>query len=483
MSDIFISYSSKDRRKADQLTKRLIESGLSVWIDQSGIGAASSWSGEIVEAIEQCKALIVLLSPHSIKSKNVVREVALASERNKRIVPLDLDNVILTRDLAFFLAGLQRTPFEKMELVITAALASIEDQPGVRKTSGERASRFSILPTILRKLRRNAKFLSIILLAVGIATILWITSETGSRKNIPQTDSTHWSVGDWRRYQSKIPEANALFESGINAFGSGDSSHLDEGRRLLQNAISVDSNFALAYANLAEDYLDSIPDHLALARKLARKAMLLDPLLPAAYAVMGGIALLDKDTAGAFESAKKGIALADGGSTMSWGVLRRCYLGKNEFANAFETEQSYLRKYSSSISAAGFYLAWLRKNQDSFAAAYPAKWVDKWISEFRERPQYQLLLVCLVLGLDELNDARLSNYLSRLEADCGSSQDVQMALIFYHAHHKDDGAVRKNLDILKKKWFIPQMLLQNSRMKAYVSRSDFKKYIRSARKE
>ena len=51
MPDIFISYSSKDREQALLLIEMLASAGLSVWIDQSGIGAATSWSGEIVDAI------------------------------------------------------------------------------------------------------------------------------------------------------------------------------------------------------------------------------------------------------------------------------------------------------------------------------------------------------------------------------------------------------------------------------------------------
>src|SRR5882724_1466291 len=97
-SDIFISYSSKDKESADQLAELLISAGLSVWIDQSGIDVATSWSAEIFDAIESCKAFIVMLSPASIASKNVAREVALAFEKNKKILPLDLEPVPLTRE-------------------------------------------------------------------------------------------------------------------------------------------------------------------------------------------------------------------------------------------------------------------------------------------------------------------------------------------------------------------------------------------------
>jgi len=120
LADIFISYSSKDREQALQLIELLSSAGLSVWIDQAGIDVATSWSGEIVDAIEECKAFVVLLSPNSIESVNVVKEVSLAAERRKKILPLDLEPVTLPRDLAYHLAGIQRAPMTNIDAIIRA---------------------------------------------------------------------------------------------------------------------------------------------------------------------------------------------------------------------------------------------------------------------------------------------------------------------------------------------------------------------------
>ncbi len=120
MADIFISYSSKDREQALQLIELLSSAGLSVWIDQAGIDVATSWSGEIVDAIEECKAFVVLLSPHSVVSANVVKEVSLAAEQKKKILPLDLEPVELPRDLKYHLAGIQRAPMTNIDSIIRA---------------------------------------------------------------------------------------------------------------------------------------------------------------------------------------------------------------------------------------------------------------------------------------------------------------------------------------------------------------------------
>ncbi|MEP7235796.1 MAG: TIR domain-containing protein [Ignavibacteriota bacterium] len=120
MSDIFISYSSKDREKAEQLTELLASAGLSVWIDQLGIDVATSWSGEIVDAITDCKAFVILLSPNSVLSENVIKEVSLAASRKKKILPLDLEPVGLPRDLEYHLAGIQRAPMTNIDAIIRA---------------------------------------------------------------------------------------------------------------------------------------------------------------------------------------------------------------------------------------------------------------------------------------------------------------------------------------------------------------------------
>src|SRR6185503_8235849 len=151
MPDIFISYSSKDREKAVQLTELLASAGLSVWIDHVGIGAATSWSKEIVQAIDGCKAFVVLLSTSSNASTNVHKEVSLAAEKRKKILPLDLEPVALSEDLQYHLAGLQRAPMTNIDSIIRAlgkfgieATGAPQAPKIVKETSGKKS--LMILP-------------------------------------------------------------------------------------------------------------------------------------------------------------------------------------------------------------------------------------------------------------------------------------------------------------------------------------------------
>ena len=60
-TEVFISYASDDRARILDLLERLREAGVSVWIDQMGIEGATMWSQEIVEAIDNCKVLILAI--------------------------------------------------------------------------------------------------------------------------------------------------------------------------------------------------------------------------------------------------------------------------------------------------------------------------------------------------------------------------------------------------------------------------------------
>lgn len=115
MADIFISYSRRDSEQALAIAGQLRGAGADVWMDTSSLTAAETWSAEIVSAIRSCHTLIVLLSPASVASKNVMKEVGLASERDKRIVPILLQECELAGALEYSLAGLQRVNISDTE--------------------------------------------------------------------------------------------------------------------------------------------------------------------------------------------------------------------------------------------------------------------------------------------------------------------------------------------------------------------------------
>ncbi|MBZ0308348.1 MAG: TIR domain-containing protein [Anaerolineae bacterium] len=87
MNHIFISYSKKNKQYAEKLTQELIRHGFDVWIDNR-IDYGEDWFEAIVTAIENCAAVVVIMTPESKGSKWVQREITLADQLDKPIFPL-----------------------------------------------------------------------------------------------------------------------------------------------------------------------------------------------------------------------------------------------------------------------------------------------------------------------------------------------------------------------------------------------------------
>ena len=109
--EVFISYGSADRERIQDLVTRLRQAGVTVWIDEAGIEGAAMWSQEIVSAINNCNILILAISTNSAQSKNVVRELALASEDDKTILPVFIEPTEIPESMKYQLAGIQRVEY------------------------------------------------------------------------------------------------------------------------------------------------------------------------------------------------------------------------------------------------------------------------------------------------------------------------------------------------------------------------------------
>jgi predicted ATPase len=125
-AQVFLSYSRRDLAQATAWVERLRAAGLSVWFDQGGIDAAHLWTQEIFAGIQGCKVMALLASRASVASEQVVREVTLALQENKRILPLMLEPVQIPPSLQYPLAGIQYlelfrgTPEEQLETILRA---------------------------------------------------------------------------------------------------------------------------------------------------------------------------------------------------------------------------------------------------------------------------------------------------------------------------------------------------------------------------
>lgn len=88
MKNVFVSYSSKNKVLAERLARDLNEAGLNVWIDFRRIHGGEAWREKIFEGIAWADALALILTPDSVNSEWVRREILMGRSQHKRIIPL-----------------------------------------------------------------------------------------------------------------------------------------------------------------------------------------------------------------------------------------------------------------------------------------------------------------------------------------------------------------------------------------------------------
>ncbi len=76
---VFLCHAAEDRRRARRLFARLRDDNLEPWLDESNLLPGSDWELEIKRALRSADAVVVCLSPGSVKKRGFVqREVRLA---------------------------------------------------------------------------------------------------------------------------------------------------------------------------------------------------------------------------------------------------------------------------------------------------------------------------------------------------------------------------------------------------------------------
>ena len=110
-AEVFVSYARTDRERVVELVERMRSAGIGVWVDEGGIHGASLWGQEIVDAIDASKVMVLMISDSSITSDNVVKELSIASEEKKPILPVYLQRSQLPKSMRYQLAGIQHIEF------------------------------------------------------------------------------------------------------------------------------------------------------------------------------------------------------------------------------------------------------------------------------------------------------------------------------------------------------------------------------------
>ena len=135
----FFSYSRHDQEFVLKLAKDLRAGGAAVWLDQLDIRAGEKWDTAVGKALANCPRMLLVLSPASVDSDNVMDEVSFALEKHKLVIP------VLYRDceIPFRLRRVQyidaRTEYDR-SLHELLRMLGVESAPGAELTLATRVA-------------------------------------------------------------------------------------------------------------------------------------------------------------------------------------------------------------------------------------------------------------------------------------------------------------------------------------------------------
>src|ERR1700733_5298785 len=130
---VFISYASRDAAVAQRLCAALKAAGLRWWIAPRDVRAGESYAAAIVQAINSCRMLVLILSKSAIESSHVLREVERASSKKRPVLVVRMDAAGLPPDLEYFLSANQwlDASHGPLEQILPALIASVRGRdPG-----------------------------------------------------------------------------------------------------------------------------------------------------------------------------------------------------------------------------------------------------------------------------------------------------------------------------------------------------------------
>lgn len=103
--DVFISYASKDKPKADAACAVLEARGIRCWIAPRDVLPGRPYGEAIIDGIQGCRVMVLILSSNANQSLHIPKEVERAVSRGVTIVPLRIEDVAPGRSLDYFIGS------------------------------------------------------------------------------------------------------------------------------------------------------------------------------------------------------------------------------------------------------------------------------------------------------------------------------------------------------------------------------------------
>ncbi|HEY4608506.1 MAG TPA: toll/interleukin-1 receptor domain-containing protein, partial [Ilumatobacteraceae bacterium] len=191
---LFVSYSRSDAQFVGRLTEALEAEGHDVWVDTEDIAGSEQWRASIVAGVQRAEAVLLVVSPRSMTSPNVEREVTVAAEEGRRIVPLVFEPAEMTGSILFVLAGAQQILFANRDFDV--AMADLRDELS-RLSAQPAAVAQTATPVQPPSRRDNRRMAAVAVVGLAlVAAVIYLVTRRGDSNDAQGSPQTAASVGE-----------------------------------------------------------------------------------------------------------------------------------------------------------------------------------------------------------------------------------------------------------------------------------------------
>lgn len=162
MTDIFISYSRKDRDFADRIYRELQRFKVRGFMDKNDVSAGADFSRQLKESIKNADSLLVILSRAASQSPYLMAEIGLAQTLGKTVVPILAPGECYEDSVPPQLVDM---------LVIDAGSLSIDQVAARVVAATTNTSIESALQEVQSRVQRRLRFLAVISVTLFILSV------------------------------------------------------------------------------------------------------------------------------------------------------------------------------------------------------------------------------------------------------------------------------------------------------------------------
>jgi len=103
--DVFVCHSAKDKTTADAVCAMLESNGIRCWIAPRDVTPGMEWSECIIDAIEECRVMVLVFTTNANESGQIRREIERAVNRGVAILPIRIEDILPARALEYFIGN------------------------------------------------------------------------------------------------------------------------------------------------------------------------------------------------------------------------------------------------------------------------------------------------------------------------------------------------------------------------------------------